>query len=210
MVGMACEKCRNERTSEYYHVCEECLSEKENLPTYVKSSAWITVLNRKERKREESVANMKLRTLILTSFGKHAIVPDTSRRVVVVGDELEIPVKENDIDNVAKESGLVFGKWLIYASPENTNEVWKTIASSTLKGELGVDAKVSTVLQGTSEFVICVYTENYLDVNDAKRVRKKLAELGFTQRLYYKPDIYTYLKIYRKTFPGIRASRYAE
>jgi hypothetical protein len=42
------------------------------------------------------------------------------------------------------------------------------------------------------------------------RVRKKLAELGFNQRLYYKPDIYTYLKIYGKTFPGIRASRYAE
>jgi len=207
---MACAKCGNERTSSYYYICDECFSKKENLPTYVRNSAWITVLNRKERKREEPVANMKLRSLILTSFGKHAIVPDTSRRVVVVRDELEIPVKENDIDNTAKESGLVVGKWLIHASPENIDEVWKTIASSTFDGELGVDAKVSTVAQGTSEFVICVYTKNYLDVDDVKRVRKKLAELGFTQRLYYKPDIYTYLKIYRKTFPGIRASRYAE
>jgi hypothetical protein len=49
-----------------------------------------------------------------------------------------------------------------------------------------------------------------LDTLDVKRVRHRLRELGYVQRLYYKPDIYTYLKIYRKTFPSVRASRYAE
>jgi len=207
---MACKKCGNERTPSYYYVCDECFSQEENLPTNVRSSVWITVINRKDRQREKTVGNSKLRILILKSFNRRAIVPDPSRKVVVIGDDLEIPVKENDIDNVARESGLVVGKWLIYTPHEKINEVWKTVASSTLKGELGVDAKVSTVVQGTSEYVICVYTKDYLDVDDVKRVRKRLAELGFTQRLYYKPDIYTYLRIYHKTFPGIRASRYAE
>lgn len=35
-------------------------------------------------------------------------------------------------------------------------------------------------------------------------------DLGFVERLYYKADIHTYLKIYKDTFLGIRASRYSE
>jgi hypothetical protein len=207
---MPCKKCGNEKTPSYYYVCDECFSQEENLPTNVRSSDWITVINRKDRQREKPVGNSKLRSLILTGFNRRTIVPDPFRKVVVVGDGLEIPMKENDIDNAAKESGLVDGKWLIHAPYEKINEIWKTVASSTMNGELGVDTKVSTVLQGASEYVICVYTKNYLYVEDVKRVRKRLTELGFPQRLYYKPDIYTYLKIYHKTFPGIRASRYAE
>lgn len=72
--------------------------------------------------------------------------------------------------------------------------------------------KGSTARQvGTSkEYVVCVYTRNYLDTVDVKRVRHRLRELGYTQRLYYKSDLYTYLNIYHKTFPSVKASRYAD
>ena len=42
-----------------------------------------------------------------------------------------------------------------------------------------------------------------MDLEDVGRAGKKLRDLGFVERLYYKPDIYTYLKIYRDTSPGI-------
>jgi hypothetical protein len=75
----------------------------------VRSSAWVTVLNRKERQHGERVANPKLRTLILTNFDKETIVPDPSRKVVIIGDGLEVPVKGSSIDDLARQSGLVIG-----------------------------------------------------------------------------------------------------
>ena len=91
--------------------------------------------------------------------------------------------------------------------------MWKTLAALHLNGDLGIDAKVATKLQAlgpSQSYVICVYTRDYLNLNDVQRVRKKLKEIGFNKPLAYKPDLYTYLGIYSKTFPGLKASRYYE
>ena len=87
-------------------------------------------------------------------------------------------------------------KWLIYRNTSEINTAWETIAKSTINGELGTSAKVSTAMKKSKRHVICVYTENYIDFEDVMRVQKKLEQLGFTERLCYKPDIYTYLGIY--------------
>ena len=121
---------------------------------------------------------------------------------------MEIPVNDESIDKLARDSGLVIGKWLLYVSKDKINEVWESVAEATFKDELGIDAKVSTTAQN-EKYVICVYTSNYLDTTDVNRVRERLRELGFVARLYYKPDMYTYLGIYSKTFPDIKASRYS-
>lgn len=94
-----------------------------------------------------------------------------------------------------KKSGVLIGKWLIYRNDLEIDHVWRTIARSTFKGGLGISAKVSTAMSERKRHVICVYTGNYLDLEDVMRVRKKLRELGFTEKLCYKPDIYTYLGI---------------
>ena len=155
-------------------------------------------------------ADVKLRDFILSSAFQGNITPDSKREVVKIGSEMEIPVKEEAIDQLVRESGLVVGKWLIYSSPKSVNNVWKTVAAAYISNELGINIKVSASSQaGSGEHVICVYTRNYLDVADVERVREKLRSLGFTRRLFYKPDIYTYLQIYKKTFPQLRASRYS-
>jgi hypothetical protein len=66
---------------------------------------------------------------------------------------------------------------------------------------LGSSAKVSTAAKDPPEkpHVICVYTRNYLDLDDVKRVRGTMRNLGFTEPLCYKPDLYTYLNIYTGT-----------
>lgn len=88
--------------------------------------------------------------------------------------------------------------------------------------------------------LICVYTENYLDIADVKRVRNTLRQmgkmneescflrrsffflsvkkksfrlclaLGFTRKMSYKPDIYTYLDIYQNNPWRIPPTVYTE
>ena len=208
---MDCERCGNKRDAEYYLVCDQCLSKEDNLPANLQGPEWITVLT-EPRKRETLPGKIdeRLRDFILASARLGNITPDSEREVVKIGGEMEIPVKGEAIDRLARESGLVVGKWLIYSSPRSINDVWKTVAAAYVKDELGVNIKVSTASQSeTNEHVICVYTWNYLDVSDVERVREKLRSFGFDRRLYYKPDIYTYLQIYKKTFPQLRASRYS-
>lgn len=208
---MNCGRCGNRKTPEYYFVCSECYSKAQNLPTRLTDCPWVTILNLDHRQEiAPTIQDAKLRQLILSSFDTEAIVPDRVRQVVVVGGRLDVPVKEDAIDNLAKRTGLVVGKWLIYQSAKTIDEAWKTVAASTFRNELGFDAKVSTANQPDSEYVICAYTKNYLDSDDVKRVRGRLKDLGFAERLFYKPDIYTYLKIYHRTFPGVRASKYSE
>ncbi|MGH9922077.1 MAG: putative phosphothreonine lyase domain-containing protein [Nitrososphaerales archaeon] len=207
---MNCKKCGNRSTADSYFVCENCYSMDRNLPTNVKSSDWIRINGIDEQVK--FAGKEKLRNFILTSYYTDDIVSDRKRSVVVIGNKMEILVTEDTIDKLAKESGLLSGKWTIYKPEGEINETWKIIASSTAKKELGTNAKVSTPLQiGSSKtYVICVYTKNYFNLDDVNRVRKRLKEFGFSQKLYYKPDIYTYLNIYSGTFPNMKASRYSE
>jgi hypothetical protein len=208
---MVCRKHGNPPPSEFRLVCDECLSK--NPPTRIYDSPWVVIgnLSRIEKKRQKPTDN-ELRDLILTSFDKNETTPDRKRNVIVVGGRLEVPVEENGLDDLARKTGIVGGKWLIHEMEEAINKSWYVIAKSTWKDELGTEAKVSSARNAgaAKEYVICVYTENYLDSLDVRRVRERLRELGYTQRLYYKPDLYTYLNIYHKTFPTFRASRYAD
>ena len=63
---------------------------------------------------------------------------------------------------------------------------------------------------------MCVYTENYLAVDQVEAVRATLRELmqgmdpqtAFTGRMVYKPDIFTYLGIYVGNEFNLRPSVY--
>ena len=208
---MVCRKHGNPVPSEFRLVCAECLLE--NPPTGIYDSPWVVIgnLSRLEKDRAKPSDN-EIRELILTSYHKNDIFADKKRNVVVVGGTFEVPIEENGLDALARKTGITGGKWLIREMEEGINRSWYVIANSTWKDELGNEAKASTARRaGTSnEYVICVYTENYLEALELKRVRERLRTLGYAQRLYYKPDLYTYLNIYHKTFPNFRASRYAD
>ena len=96
------------------------------------------------------------------------------------------------------------GKWLIFVNPENVNEVWKKIKKAVEEGKLGNDAKVSTAkpssLAGKSKaHVICVYTYDWTDEKDIKRIREELRKLGITHKIPYKTDEDTLKGKYRIT-----------
>ena len=85
------------------------------------------------------------------------------------------------------------GKWLVFVSVEDVYRWWATIKHAVEEGRLGGLAKVATALPnrhavGEHERVICVYTYDGYDKEDAMRVREALRVLGVTWPVSYKPD----------------------
>jgi hypothetical protein len=87
---------------------------------------------------------------------------------------------------------------------DGVDAAWAQVAAATARGELGIGAKVSTLLnnlmsphsEGTNLHVICIYTADCRDADDVNRVLVALRGLGFTQRLSYKEDGATFSKVY--------------
>jgi hypothetical protein len=103
---------------------------------------------------------------------------------------------------------------MLFPQENEVNEVWRVVCEGVDAGRLGIGAKVSTSgLQGDPSRLICVYTRDFTDVADVKRVLNGLVALGLVsadipQGITYKWDAYTHLGIYENNEYGIRASIY--
>jgi hypothetical protein len=85
------------------------------------------------------------------------------------------------------------GKWLIFAPISQIDEVWMKIKLATEDGRLGDLAKVATakpnpIATNPGMKVICVYTYDWTDEADVRRVRQELRALGITSKIPYKTD----------------------
>ena len=83
------------------------------------------------------------------------------------------------------------GKWLIFIPEGFLDEAWVRIEEAVVAGRLGPAAKTRTGSPGPpSDWlkVICIYTRDADNIDDRERVRRAVAELGFTQELIYKSD----------------------
>lgn len=125
---------------------------------------------------------------------------------------------ELNIVNLAKSHHLTTGKWMIFPLPRDVDAVWSAIATATREGRLGCSAKVATDTGNAAkpERLICVYTEDFSDVDDVKRVLLEVKEMGFVGKgdgprntIYYKCDAYTHLDIMSDNEYRLRASMYS-
>ncbi|KAL4901389.1 hypothetical protein BDW74DRAFT_181957 [Aspergillus multicolor] len=131
-----------------------------------------------------------------------------SRKVKTLQRELE-----KDLLELARETNCISGKWMMFITPDRVDSYWDAVAGATVKGHLGIAAKVATKseldTQGKPR-LIAVYTKDYEDIADIKRVLKKLVELGLVKReerpIYYKRDAWTYLDIMSGNKYGLKAS----
>jgi len=101
-------------------------------------------------------------------------------------------INENYIFN-KKASKRASGKWLIFESIEEIDETWERIKKATIKGLLGPSSKVSTAKKNPNTLdhltkVICVFTEDYNNKEDVKRVENRLRSLDIENKLIYKLD----------------------
>lgn len=106
------------------------------------------------------------------------------------------------------------GKWLIFVNIKNVDEVWAKIKDATEDGKLGDSAKVATAKPNTlatdpNEKVICVYSYDWTDEEDVRRIREELRKRGITDKIPYKANEDTLSGKYRKTGHR-RISKYYE
>jgi len=112
------------------------------------------------------------------------------------------------------EPTLRSGKWLVFVDKNDVDEVWDKIKKAVEEGKLGSDAKVATakpnpLATNPNKRVICVYTYDYTDEQDVRRVREELRHLGINGRIPYKTDEDTLSGKYQIT-GHTRISKYFE
>ena len=119
---------------------------------------------------------------------------------------------EKSIHNLARKKDVQGGKWMLFPYSNTVDEAWQKVVKGTVDGVLGFAAKVATDDGSSPQRVICVYTEDCEDMDDVKRVLRKMQELRLIkaeQGIYYKCDAYTYLDIMSGNDYKLKASMYA-
>mmetsp|Transcript_34801 Transcript_34801/g.44390 ORF Transcript_34801/g.44390 Transcript_34801/m.44390 type:complete len:223 (+) Transcript_34801:79-747(+) len=118
-------------------------------------------------------------------------------------------IDKDDIKTIARETGCLTGKWMLFIQPSKVDEVWLSIVRALCDCCLGDCVKVNPKNHPSRSHLICVYTNDFTDEEDVFRVRSALRNLGFRNRLNYKPDIYTHLGIYQNNQWGLKPSFYS-
>ena len=119
---------------------------------------------------------------------------------------------EKSIVDLAKSKGMTNGKWMLFPYSNNVDKAWAKVAKGTLEGTLGCAAKVATDDSSGGQRLICVYTEDFTNEKDVRRVLDKMQELRLVKvelGIYYKCDAYTYLNIMSGNDYKLKASMYS-
>jgi hypothetical protein len=120
---------------------------------------------------------------------------------------------EKNILALARETGVTHGKWMLFPTPDQVDAYWDAVVKAMERGELGDVAKVALNDGSGKARLICVYTADFEDTEDIKRVVKKLVDIGLVEKgtrpIYYKCDAYTYLEISSKNDYGLKASMFS-
>lgn len=106
---------------------------------------------------------------------------------------------------------------MLFPEEKDISRTWKTVVESVIQNRLGHAAKVATGptddIQGRGRALICVYTKDFSDEGDVRRVLEELVELGLCPRqgsgIYYKCDAFTHLGIDSTNPYGLKASIYS-
>ncbi|XP_060463259.1 UPF0696 protein C11orf68 homolog isoform X1 [Panthera onca] len=107
------------------------------------------------------------------------------------------PVTPSTLRQLAITHHVLSGKWLIHLAPGfKLDHAWAGIARAVVEGRLQV-AKVSPRAREGGRQVICVYTDDFTDRLGVLEADAAIRAAGIKCLLTYKPDVYTYLGIYR-------------
>jgi len=135
--------------------------------------------------------------------GEGVIPSKTAQMYWIVQDAPDSPPEAIEDENA--------GKWLIFQEPDQVDVSWKKVREATVEGTLGISTKVSTAKPNPesrdNRKVIYVYTKDWADEADVMRVRQKLRDLGFVDRIGYKRNIETFAGEYAKK--GKRVTYYS-
>ncbi|KAI9775391.1 MAG: hypothetical protein M1839_001246 [Geoglossum umbratile] len=113
-----------------------------------------------------------------TSTNNSNSFPSNNTQAVAI----ERGVLEGFILTIAKETNCTSGKWMLFPTKDSVDDMWAKVATATAEGQLGTAAKVSTADGKDNDtlgtFLICIYTSDFTDKADVKRVLTKMVSLG--------------------------------
>ncbi|KAF2134827.1 DUF1917-domain-containing protein [Dothidotthia symphoricarpi CBS 119687] len=123
---------------------------------------------------------------------------------------------QQNLTELAVETGVLSGKWMLFLKLEDITRVWKKIVDAVINNRLGPIVKIAPEDGNPDERLVCIYTRDFRQEEDVLRVLRVLQELvamgltGSGKPLYYKSDAYTHLDIYSRTATeyGLQASLY--
>jgi len=140
-------------------------------------------------------------TMILS--GEGVIPSKTTKMYWIVQDAPDSPPEAIEDEKA--------GKWLIFLEMDQVDVSWKKVREATVEGALGISTKVSTAKPNPesrdNRKVVYVYTKDWADEADVMRVREKLRDLGFVDRIGYKRNLETFAGEYAKK--GKRVTYYS-
>ena len=171
--------------------------EKEDIRAFEEAGEELLLAFRKRRSKVEAENPDKAASTILRKMNPHR-------------DQLE-----EDLLETAANTGTTCGKWMLFPGSFDLPRTWRLVAEATSEGKLGPNSKVGTPdpLSTKDETLICVYTYNFVDLDDVRRVLDELLELGLCTKdgrpIYYKCDAYTYLNITSDNSYRLRASLFS-
>jgi hypothetical protein len=122
--------------------------------------------------------------------------------------EPSLNIRENWLSSYVKNEYKTHtsngGKWLIFCDRKDINKTWKKVKKLLENNKLGNIAKVSTAKDSSlkskekpTQHVICVYTYDFDDFDDIKRINTNLKKgLGLKWVIPYKKDIDTINGVY--------------
>ncbi|XP_031440895.1 UPF0696 protein C11orf68 homolog isoform X1 [Clupea harengus] len=123
------------------------------------------------------------------------------------------PVTFQTVKELALNHSVLTGKWLMHLdSGFKVDHAWECVARAVLEGKISM-AKVSPRdPKPDSKHIICVYNQSFAEEDQVMRLDAVIRATGVKCGLSYKPDVYTYLGIYRnncwKICPTIYESKF--
>ncbi|XP_048371394.1 UPF0696 protein C11orf68 homolog [Sphaerodactylus townsendi] len=102
------------------------------------------------------------------------------------------------IKELALNRRVLTGKWLMHLdSGFKVDHAWCGIAHAVLDGRIGVAKASPCSPEPERKQVICVYTDDFTNEEQVLSADAVIRSTGIKCLLSYKPDVYTYLGIYR-------------
>jgi hypothetical protein len=98
-------------------------------------------------------------------------------------------------------AGRASGKWLVFVPVRYVDQYWRIVKQAVQDDTLGPSAKVATARPNPNQIdptrrPIVVYTADWRDEGDVRRVLRGLRSLGIRWRLTYKTDEATATGVY--------------
>ena len=114
------------------------------------------------------------------------------------------------VNTIASKYDIKVGKWMRHLFRRNVDKLWQQLALSMLEGRLGPvhSMKVSPADERNERHVICIYNPDYQNRDEVMRAENLLRQARVLGDLNYKPNIFTYLGIYRSNEWNIKPTIY--